>query len=152
MDTWASFYLNLRGGSCLSLVSSVPGMKRVSEFKNFWSAAMEMNKTSTWTAWLPVSHQRRSVSVAIKKVILKNSFILMDRVCLRIIQIFQRFNEVIWSHADIDQSSVIRVRVRKAPATEQRVPGYSAVEHGTWCISIHRGFNNTFQITTLIDI
>lgn len=38
----------------------------------------------------------------LEKVILKDFFILMDRDCLKIIQIFQRFNEVIGSLVDIN--------------------------------------------------
>lgn len=38
----------------------------------------------------------------LEKVILKDFFILMDRDCLKIIQIFRRFNEVIGSLVDIN--------------------------------------------------
>lgn len=40
-------------------------------------------------------HKKKSISVAFLKVILKDFFILMDRDCLWIMEVFQRFNEAI---------------------------------------------------------
>lgn len=46
--------------------------------------------------------RRKTQQQRLEKVILKDFFILMDRDCLQMIQIFQRFNEVIGSLVDIN--------------------------------------------------
>lgn len=105
MEAGASFYLNLRERVIVvdSHVPYTPGEKIEA------CLSLRMFGIPLWRQMKPQSEfydlcpQRRETQQRhLEKVILKDFFILIDRDCLKIIQIFRKFNEVIGSLVDIN--------------------------------------------------